>query len=110
MPFSPCTSLTRLSPSIPDPQVFPIHDRLFVGLPGLASDVFTLHEALRFRVNMYRMKEEREIAPETFCHMVSSTLYEKRFGPYFIEPVIAGLPPKTETNPDPKPFIACTDL
>jgi len=24
------------------------------------------------------MKEEREIGPETFCHMVSSTLYEKR--------------------------------
>lgn len=33
-----------------------------------------------------------------------------RFGPYFIEPVIAGLPPKTDTNPNPKPFIACTDL
>lgn len=59
---------------------------------------------------MYRMKEEREIAPETFCHLISSTLYEKRFGPYFIEPVIAGLPAPTAQNPNPKPFIACTDL
>ncbi|CED82582.1 20s proteasome subunit beta 3 [Phaffia rhodozyma] len=91
-------------------KVFPIHDRLYVGLPGLASDVHTLHESLRFRVNMYRMKEEREIQPETFCHLVSSTLYEKRFGPYFIEPVVAGLPAPTKLNPNPKPFIACTDL
>ncbi len=36
------------------------------------------------------MKEERTIEPETFAHLVSSTLYERRFGPYFVEPVIAG--------------------
>ncbi len=31
-------------------------------------------------------------------------LYEKRFGPYFVEPVICGL------EPDNKPFICATDL
>lgn len=36
-------------------------------------------ERLRFRVNMYRMKEEREITPSTFTHLISSTLYEKRY-------------------------------
>lgn len=65
-------------------------------------------ERLRFRVNMYTIKEEREIAPETFAHLVSSTLYEHRFGPYFIEPVMAGLS-KTPTG-GYKPFIAATDL
>lgn len=39
---------------------------------------------------MYRLKEEREIAPKTFAHLASSTLYEKRFGPYYAEPIIAG--------------------
>ncbi len=29
--------------------------------------------------------------PATFAHMVSSMQYEKRFGPYFAGPVIAGL-------------------
>lgn len=62
-------------------------------------------ERFRFRVNMYTIKEEREIEPETFAHLVSSTLYERRFGPYFIEPVIAGLARGTN-----KPFIAATDL
>lgn len=59
-------------------QVFPVNDKLFIGLSGLATDTYTLRESLRFRVNMYRMKEEREITPETFTHLVSSTLYEKR--------------------------------
>lgn len=42
--------------------------------------------------------------PETFAHLVSSTLYERRFGPYFVEPVIAGI----SSNGDP--FIAGADL
>jgi 20S proteasome subunit beta 3 len=57
---------------------------------------------------MYTIKEEREIEPETFAHLVSSTLYEHRFGPYFIEPVMAGIS-KTPSG-GIKPFIAATDL
>ncbi|KAF8078974.1 20S proteasome subunit beta 3 [Lyophyllum atratum] len=72
-------------------KIFPVTDRIYLGLPGLATDVTTLRERFRFRVNMYTIKEEREIEPETFAHLVSSTLYEHRFGPYFIEPVMAGL-------------------
>lgn len=40
---------------------------------------------------MYSLREERDIKPASFGKLVSSLLYEKRFGPYFIEPVIAGL-------------------
>ena len=40
---------------------------------------------------MYKLREERNMKPATFAHMVSKTLYEKRFGPYFVEPVIAGM-------------------
>jgi len=58
---------------------------------------------------MYRMKEEREITPETFTHLLSSTLYEKRFGSYFLEPVVAGIAPPTAANPNPKPFISTMD-
>lgn len=43
------------------------------------------------RHNMYRLREERNIKPTTFGHLVSSMLYEKRFAPYFTAPVIAGL-------------------
>lgn len=29
--------------------------------------------------------------PETFANLVGSSLYEKRFGPYFVSPIVAGL-------------------
>ncbi|TCD69576.1 proteasome core particle subunit beta 3 [Steccherinum ochraceum] len=89
-------------------KIFPVTDRIFVGLPGLATDVTTLHEQFRYRVNMYTIKEEREIEPEAFTALVSSTLYEKRFGPYFIEPVIAGM--QKLPNGGYAPFIAGTDV
>ncbi|PWN89598.1 putative PUP3-20S proteasome subunit beta3 [Acaromyces ingoldii] len=90
-------------------KVFAVTERTYLGLPGLASDVATLKETFRYRVNMYKMKEEREIQPETFAHLVSSTLYEKRFGPYFIEPVICGLSSPDAPVPN-EPFIAASDL
>jgi 20S proteasome subunit beta 3 len=65
-------------------------------------------ERFRYRVNMYTIKEEREIEPEAFAHLVSSTLYEHRFGPYFVEAIIAGLA-KTPSGVY-KPYVAGTDL
>lgn len=53
---------------------------------------------------MYRLREERDIEPETMANLVSSSLYEKRFGPYFVSPVIAGLNSRTG-----KPFICGFD-
>ena len=66
------------------------------------------HEQFRYRVNMYTIKEEREIEPQTFAQLVSSTLYQRRFGPYFIEPVIAGM--QRTPSGSYAPFIAATDL
>ena len=43
--------------------------------------------------------------PETFANVVSAMLYEKRFGPYYAEPVVAGLDPVTF-----EPFITGMDL
>ena len=84
-------------------KIFSITNKTFIGLAGLATDVQTMSEKLRFKVNMYKLREEKEIDTKTFAHLVSSTLYEKRFGPYFTAPVIAGL----EKNGDP--FICSMD-
>lgn len=81
------------------------------------------HQLLKFRLNLYKLREERDMKPETFSHLVSSILYEKRcvylfspmlsllliychrFGPYFVEPIVAGLDPDTG-----KPWISAMDL
>ena len=86
-------------------KVFKMHDRLFMGVTGLATDVQTLSQLLKFRMNMYKLREEREMKPETFSALLTSILYEKRFGPYFCEPVICGL--EGEEN---KPYLCGMDL
>merc|ERR1711933_359516 len=66
-------------------KVYKIHERLYLGLAGLATDALTLNQRFQFK------------------HMVSKTLYEKRFGPYFVEPVIAGI------DDDGTPYITGMD-
>lgn len=81
------------------------YGHVFLGITGLATDVTTLSETFRYKTNLYKLREDRPIEPETFTQLVSSTLYERRFGPYFVGPVVAGINSKTE-----KPFIAGFDL
>lgn len=147
-------------------KVYQINDQLFIGLSGLGTDAQTLVNKFKFRHNLYSLREERDMSPKAFAHMVrrlvsltilfyvicispstprafpcagstnvyhprsylihlcfntislsfskilfffknfqtqvSSLLYEKRFGPFFCEPIIAGL------NPDSTPFICGT--
>jgi len=85
-------------------KIFPIDDKLFVGLAGLATDVQTMHNLLKFKQSLYKLREDRSMSPKVFSNHLSSLLYEKRFGPYFVEPVVAGLDEKNE------PFLSGMDL
>mmetsp|Transcript_12423 Transcript_12423/g.34238 ORF Transcript_12423/g.34238 Transcript_12423/m.34238 type:complete len:205 (-) Transcript_12423:120-734(-) len=85
-------------------KVFQMAPKLFVGLGGLATDVQTLKSLLEFRINLYKLKEERDMTPTVFSNLLSTMLYEKRFGPYFCEPVVAGL------DDNGKPFLSSMDL
>lgn len=86
-------------------KIFEMSPFIYCGLPGLATDTQTVEERLRFRMKLYELKENRSITPKTFSAMVSNMLYERRFGPYFVEPVIAGLDPITF-----EPFVCNMDL
>jgi 20S proteasome subunit beta 3 len=56
------------------------------------------------RSNLYELNEHRELSPEAFSALVSTMLYEKRFGPWFCEPIVAGL------KDDNTPFLSGMDL
>ncbi|GMP79478.1 hypothetical protein CsSME_00035003 [Camellia sinensis var. sinensis] len=84
-------------------KIYKIHDKLFIGLSGLATDAQTMYQKLVFRHKLYQLREERNMKPETFASLVSALLYEKRFGPYFCQPVIGGL------GDENKPFICTMD-
>ncbi|CCU78883.1 unnamed protein product [Blumeria hordei] len=76
------------------PKIFR-YGNVYLGVTGLATDVTTVSDILRYKVNMYRLREERNISPSTMANLVSSSLYERRFGPFFVSPIVAGLDPKT---------------
>jgi len=86
-------------------KVHQLNSKTLVGLAGLVTDAQTLFNRFKFRHNLYKLRENREMDPETFSNLVSSMLYERRFGPYFVEPVICGL-----SGPNNKPFISAMDL
>lgn len=86
-------------------KIYEMGPHLYIGLPGLASDTITVAQKLKFRVNLYELRENRRIAPKVLGSVVKNLLYEHRFGPYFIEPVIAGLDPITG-----QAYVACTDV
>lgn len=103
--------LQSLTVSNDFPKVFNYAPSTYMGLTGLATDVATFSDLLRYKVNLYRLREERNISPQTLSNLISSSLYEKRFGPFFVSPVIAGINHTTG-----KPFICgfdsigCIDL
>jgi len=86
------------------PKIFSYGSQVHLGLTGLATDVSTVSELFRYKVNMYRLREERDISPQTFANLVSSSLYERRFGPWFVSPVVAGI-----NGTSGKPFICGFD-
>lgn len=59
-------------------KVFEMSPHLYVGLPGLATDIQTVHQRLKFRQNLYELKEGRRMSPKAFCAMLSNLLYERR--------------------------------
>ena len=85
-------------------KVFPLDDKLYVGLAGLATDVQTLYQLLEYHIKLYELREERKMPPQVLGHLLSTLLYSKRFSPYFAEPIVAGLDDKDQ------PYLAAMDL
>ena len=46
---------------------------------------------MEYKLNMYRLRENRDMLPSTFASLVGTTLYEHRFGPFFVSPIVVGL-------------------
>lgn len=89
-------------------KIFPVNEKCYIGMTGLVTDMQTLESKFSFRMKLYELREERKIKASTFANLVSGVLYESRFGPWFVEPVVCGL----EDKGDEKnvPFVCAMDL
>jgi 20S proteasome subunit beta 3 len=90
-------------------KVFHVGEQLLIGWAGLATDIQSVQAKLSSNLNILRLREEREISCRQYAHMVSSFLYSKRFGPFYCEPVVAGLE-RNPTTGSYHPFICSMDV
>jgi 20S proteasome subunit beta 3 len=87
------------------PKIYSVVDNICIGLCGLATDIQTFSSIVQLQCNMYELEENRKIQPRVLSRMVSRSLYEKRFSPYFCESIMAGI--DTVTG---EPFLCSMDI
>lgn len=79
-------------------------DKVYVGLPGFASDAQTVLNKVLFSKGLYELREKRKLRPQVAANMISNLLYKHRFGGFFTTPLVAGLDPVTH-----KPYLGGMD-
>lgn len=85
-------------------KIHEMNDKIMVGLAGLNSDTITVRQDLDYKMKLFELREDRPMPVDMFRNMLGKVLYKARFGPWFTEPVVAGLNEKNE------PMITCYDL
>lgn len=94
--FSVIASDTRLS------QGFSIHTRdlpktykltgsTVLGACGFHGDVLTLTKVLQARLKMYEHEHNKKMSTVAVAAMLSTMLYSRRFFPYYVYNIVAGL-------------------
>ena len=59
-------------------RVFKVNDKCLMGLTGLGTDVQTFNSWMKFKNNLYKLKEGRDLKASTFGKLVATSLYERR--------------------------------
>ncbi|EDR23004.1 proteasome subunit beta type-3, putative [Entamoeba dispar SAW760] len=72
-------------------KVFQVNKYCLFGGAGLFSDVQTMAEKVKYHANLYRLREGHDIGPEQLLNSTAHMLYKKRFQPYYMSPIIAGI-------------------
>ena len=60
-------------------RVFKMQDNIIMGLSGLGTDVQTFSALMEQQINLYTLKENKPMKPNTFCNLVAYSLFEKRY-------------------------------
>ena len=72
-------------------KVFQIQDRLGGAIAGVAGDVQGFVDVLKAESSLYRLREERLMAPSALAHLASNILHGRRMFPYLISAILAGV-------------------
>ena len=94
----------RQTNGIDFPKIYRVSESTFVGLPGLLSDSQSVFERVFHHKSMNQSRYSTGIYAEEYASMLSNFLYAHRFGPYYVQPIVAGM----RTNG--KTFLCDMDL
>ena len=90
-------------------KIFHLTKYTMVGLGGLGTDIQTVNSELQYRAKLYELREGDEMSATMIQNLMSTFLYEHRFGPYFVSPIVAGLDINKKTG-EIQPILRAYDF
>jgi len=73
------------------PKCFQLTEKCIMATSGMQAEAKTLRKVLTHKVKMYNYKHNKMMPLSAVAQMLSTTLYYKRFFPYYTFNVLAGL-------------------
>jgi len=73
------------------PKLYKLSEKTVLGVSGCWCDVLTFSRILEARLKMYEHEHHKVMSTPAVAQMMSTMLYYKRFFPYYISNVVAGL-------------------
>lgn len=71
--------------------IFRSTDKCVIASGGCFTDIATLHKVLAARIDTYRHDHDVDMGCTALAQMLSTTLYSRRFFPYYAFNLVAGL-------------------
>lgn len=73
------------------PKLFPLTNKTILGSTGCWCDALSFAKVIETRVKNYLYEHNRQISTAACAQLISTMLYYKRFFPYYITNIVAGL-------------------
>lgn len=73
------------------PKTYKLGENILMGSAGFHGDALTLTRNIQTRMKMYEHAHKRTMNVGAVAQMLSNTLYYKRFFPYYVYNIIAGI-------------------
>merc|ERR1712059_140418 len=73
------------------PKLFKLSDSTVLGTTGCWCDILTFCKVAEMRLKTYRHTHNRPMTTPAVAQMTATMLYHKRFFPYYISNILAGL-------------------
>jgi len=73
------------------PKTYKLSDTTILGANGFHGDVLTLTKNIKTRLQMYEHDHSKKMDCSSIAQMLSNTLYYKRFFPYYVYNILAGI-------------------